>query len=204
MNCTTPWTSQRPRMGIRIAPMGYRIAKVTAITTPCAVRTVALTESPEDTPPLLVESESDEPPELLLSPEELRNGLASELMLACDMSMPKSKWSLCSVREAETLVDCSCPPDSHAAIQLLEPDVSMFLLQSPLHLTLATILPSLTPDPARSSTPLRSTCSGSNSPEAVRVLRVTLPEPSLYTRNISAPAMRLPRPRPTQEKEEGA
>ena len=86
-------------------------------------------------------------------------------------------------------------PDFQAAIQLFCPWRSR-LLQSPQR-TLATILPPETPEPLSSSTPGLAEYCGSEWPMDSRVLSVTLPSPSSYMRNISAPLMREPIPRPT-------
>lgn len=160
-----------PIRGIKLEPRGYRMTKTTDMRTPWAVARVwfdELFETPEIAPLLLPSlppspslsplPEPEEPPELfplllpLLPVLDPSNGFESELMLAlARLTWNRATLSCWSILAAG-FVESKESPDFHAEIQFVWPEKS-----SPvhlLHLTLATMLPSTTPEPARSSTSL--------------------------------------------------
>lgn len=127
--------------------MGKRQAKTTDIVIPWAQMRVLVEESLD----LVTVTAPGVPLELGLE-EVPTKGFESELMLAADMSTSNWLVSSCIVSTAEGLGSSRAGPDFQAAIQPVEPVKSMPVHL--LHLTLATMLPSTTPEPLKSVTSL--------------------------------------------------
>lgn len=143
-SCQLAWNSHFPSSGMRIDPIGYARTKTTDMTMPCAYTRVLLGSPCVSETPLV--------PELLVlvTAEASTKGLLSAEMLACVKSTLKTPLSSCILIGSLGLDESSESPPLHAAIHMFDPP--RFKLLQLLHLTLAIILLSATPDPWMSST----------------------------------------------------